>query len=172
MFDSIVKLDTTVNNKFDTAVNDDVIRYDGWYATIRRGRGAGGRSQDLLAERVCNDIDDRRGGSHGGSARQPLQRLWRQGAAVPAHLRTLRKWFSRFSQANAVEPRSRDRADSLAQGGHRQLDRRCPFARLPDDQDGDRIAARRQGDRGPGQAAARGFDYPDPGRAFDARRAA
>src|ERR1700727_3196777 len=127
IFDTIVKLDVTVNNKFDTPVNDEVIECDGWHATIRRGCCSGGRAQDLLAERICCDIDDRRGGSHGGSARQPLQRLWRQGAAVPAHLRTLRKSFSRFSQENAVEPRSLDRADSLVQGGHRQPDRRCPF---------------------------------------------
>src|SRR5580692_13015233 len=120
IFDTIVKLDVMVNNKFDTPVNDEVIECDGWYATIRRGCCARGRAQDLLAERIWCDVDDRRGGSHGGSARQPLQRLWRQGAAVPARLRALRKPRSRFCQAGAVEPRSRGRADGPVQGGHRQ----------------------------------------------------
>src|SRR3984885_10444631 len=89
---------------FDTTVNDEVIECDGWYATIRRGCRAGGRAQDVLAERICGDIDDRRSGGHGGSARQPLQRLWRQGAVVSAHLRALRKPFPRLGQACTLEP--------------------------------------------------------------------
>src|ERR1700678_184051 len=93
----------------------------GWHATIRRGRNAGGRAQDLLAERIYGDIDDRRGGSHGSSARQPLQCLWRQGAVVPARVRALRRPLSRFCKAGDVEPRSRGSADGLAQGDHRQL---------------------------------------------------
>src|SRR5580693_7299496 len=104
VLDMLVKIDTAVNNKIDIAVKNEVSDLHGRHATIRRGRTAGGRPQDLLAERICSDIDDRRGGSHGGSARQPLQRLWRQGAAVPARLRALRKPFSRFCQASAVEP--------------------------------------------------------------------
>src|ERR1700727_3545925 len=119
IFDTIVKLDVMVNNKFDTPVNDEVIECDGWYATIRRGCCARGRAQDVLAERICGDIDDRRGGSHGGSARQPLQRLWRQGAVVSAHLRALRKPFPRLAQAGAVKPHPGRLADDLVQASHR-----------------------------------------------------
>src|SRR5260370_14049874 len=111
ILDMNVKIDIAVNNKIDIPVKNEVSDPYGRQATIRRGRTAGGRPQHLLAERICRDIDDRRGGSHGGSARQPLQRLWRQGAAVPARLRALLKPLSRFCQAGAVEPRSRGRAD-------------------------------------------------------------